>query len=272
MIKFSIVTVCLNAGQELIDTVNSTLGQSYDCFELLVKDGFSTDGSTEKLPEDERIRLIQKKDTGIYDAMNQAVEEALGDYLLFMNCGDRFYSSHVLQDIADGIGREHGAVYYGKCFDRPTGQVRAYPKTITRMTCYRTMICHQAMVYRADVLRQHPYDCSYRIIADRELLWYLVCEKGISPRYLDTVIADYKGGGESTKSEHIQRNREDQKRLEERYFPRGERLKYKLLMALTFQRLRIAWSKSPKLSRFYFALVRFAYRVREALLGKKQVS
>ena len=272
MIKFSIVTVCLNAGQELIDTVNSTLGQSYDCFELLVKDGFSTDGSTEKLPGDERIRLIQKKDTGIYDAMNQAVEEALGDYLLFMNCGDRFYSSHVLQDIADGIGREHGAVYYGKCFDRPTGQVRAYPKTITRMTCYRTMICHQAMVYRADVLRQHPYDCSYRIIADRELLWYLVCEKGISPRYLDTVIADYKGGGESTKSEHIQRNREDQKRLEERYFPRGERLKYKLLMALTFQRLRIAWSKSPKLSRFYFALVRFAYRVREALRGKKQVS
>ena len=272
MIKFSIVTVCLNAGQELIDTVNSTLGQSYDCFELLVKDGFSTDGSTEKLPEDERIRLIQKKDTGIYDAMNQAVEEALGDYLLFMNCGDRFYSSHVLQDIADGIGREHGAVYYGKCFDRPTGQVRAYPKTITRMTCYRTMICHQAMVYRADVLRQHPYDCSYRIIADRELMWYLVCEKGISPRYLDTVIADYKGGGESTKSEHIQRNREDQKRLEERYFPRGERLKYKLLMALTFQRLRIAWSKSPKLSRFYFALVRFAYRVREALREKKQVS
>ena len=272
MIKFSIVTVCLNAGQDLIDTVNSTLGQSYDCFEILVKDGFSTDGSTEQLPEDERIRLIQKKDTGIYDAMNQAVEEALGDYLLFMNCGDRFYSSHVLQDIADGIGREHGAVYYGKCFDRPTGQVRAYPKTITRMTCYRTMICHQAMVYRADVLRQHPYDCSYRIIADRELLWYLVCEKGISPRYLDTVIADYKGGGESTKSEHIQRNREDQKRLEERYFPRGERLKYKLLMALTFQRLRIAWSKSPKLSRFYFALVRFAYRVREALRGKKQVS
>ena len=272
MIKFSIVTVCLNAGQELIDTVNSTLGQSYDCFELLVKDGFSTDGSTEKLPEDERIRLIQKKDTGIYDAMNQAVEEALGDYLLFMNCGDRFYSSHVLQDIADGIGREHGAVYYGKCFDRPTGQVRAYPKTITRMTCYRTMICHQAVVYRADVLRQHPYDCSYRIIADRELMWYLVCEKGISPRYLDTVIADYKGGGESTKSEHIQRNREDQKRLEERYFPRGERLKYKLLMALTFQKLRIAWSKSPKLSKLYFALVRLAYRVREALRGKKQVS
>lgn len=272
MIKFSIVTVCLNAGQDLIDTVNSTLGQSYDCFEILVKDGFSTDGSTEQLPEDERIRLIQKKDTGIYDAMNQAVEEALGDYLVFMNCGDRFYSPGVLKEIADGIGEEMGPVYYGNCYNRPTGQVRAYPRTITRMTCYRTMICHQAMVYRADVLREHPYDCSYRIIADRELMWYLVCERGISPRYLDTVIADYKGGGESAKPEHIRRNREDQKRLEERYFPKAERLKYKLLMVLTMQKLRIAWSKSPKLSKSYFGLVRFVYGARDALQGKKQVS
>lgn len=267
MIKFSIVTVCLNAGQDLIDTVNSTLGQSYDCFEILVKDGFSTDGSTEKLPEDEAIRLIQKKDTGIYDAMNQAVVEARGDYLIFMNCGDLFYSPDVLQEIADGIGEEMGPVYYGNCYNRPTGQVRAYPKTITRMTCYRTMICHQAMVYRADVLREHPYDCSFRILADRELLWYLVCERGISPRYLDTVIADYKGGGESAKPEHVRRNREDQKRLEERYFPKAERLKYRLLMALTMQKLRIAWSKNPRLSKFYFGLVRFVYGARDTLRG-----
>lgn len=272
MIKFSIVTVCLNAGQDLIDTVNSALGQSYDCFEILVKDGFSADGSTEKLPEDERIRLIQRKDTGIYDAMNQAVEEARGDYLIFMNCGDHFYSPGVLQEIADGIGEEMGPVYYGNCYNRPTGQIRAYPKTITRMTCYRTMICHQAMVYRADVLREHPYDCSYRIIADRELLWYLVCEKGIAPRYLDAVIADYKGGGESAKPEHVRRNQEDQKRLEERYFPRAERMKYRLLMALTLQKLRVAWSKSPRLSKFYFSLVRFVYSVKDALRGKTRTS
>ena len=267
MIKFSIVTVCLNAGRDLIDTVNSTLGQSYDCFEILVKDGFSTDGSTEQLPEDEKIRLIQKKDTGIYDAMNQAVEDARGDYLIFMNCGDRFYSPDVLRELADGIGEEMGPAYYGKCFDRPTGQVRAYPKTITRMTCYRTMICHQAMVYRADVLREHPYDCSFRIIADRELLWYLVCEKGIPPRYLNVVIVDYKGGGESAKPEHIQRNQEDQKRLEQRYFPKSERLKYRLLMAMTFQKLRVAWSRHPKYSRYYYRLVNALYSVKGRLRG-----
>ena len=81
------------------------------------------------------------------------------------------------------------------------------------------------------------------------------------------MIADYKGGGESTKPEHVRRNREDQKRLEERYFPKAERLKYRLLMALTMQKLRIAWSKNPRLSKFYFGLVRFVYGARDTLQG-----
>ena len=167
MIQFSIITVCLNAGQGLLDTVARTLSQTYENFEIIVKDGGSKDGSLEKLPKDARIRVVTRQDTGIYDAMNQGIAEARGDYLIFMNCGDWFYSPDVLQSIAEGIGEQREPLYYGKCFDRMTGQVRAYPKQLTRMTCYRTMICHQATIYRADVLKQRPYDLSYRILADR---------------------------------------------------------------------------------------------------------
>ena len=75
MIQFSIITVCLNAGQGLLDTVERTLGQTYGHFEIIVKDGGSKDGSIEKLPSDPRIRVVTRKDTGIYDAMNQGIEE-----------------------------------------------------------------------------------------------------------------------------------------------------------------------------------------------------
>lgn len=84
MIKFSIITVCLNAGSDLLETVESTLKQSYSEFEIIVKDGFSKDESICKLPQDKRIHLVQKKDTGIYDAMNQGIEVAQGDYMIFI--------------------------------------------------------------------------------------------------------------------------------------------------------------------------------------------
>lgn len=269
MIQFSIITVCLNAGQGLLDTVARTLSQTYENFEIIVKDGGSEDGSLEKLPKDARIRVVTRQDTGIYDAMNQGIAEARGDYLIFMNCGDRFYSPDVLQSIAEGIGEQREPLYYGKCFDRMTGQVRAYPKQLTRMTCYRTMICHQATIYRADVLKQRPYDLSYRILADREMLWYLVCEKKVEPKYLDTVIADYQGGGESADQKHIQRNRADQQRLLDTYYPKGEQIKYRLMMALTFQKLRVSLSKSPKFSKYYFKTVQALYDCKEKLTHRK---
>lgn len=269
MIRFSVITVCLNAGQALLDTVASTLNQTYGDFEIIVKDGGSQDGSIEKLPQDDRIRLVTRQDTGIYDAMNQGIEEAKGDYLIFMNCGDYFYSPDTLCAIADGIGESREPVYYGKCFDRMTGQVRAYPRHLTRMTCYRTMICHQATIYRADILKQRPYDLSYRILADREMLWYLVCEKKVEPKYLDTVIANYQGGGESASEKHIARNRADQQRLLDTYYPKAEQLKYKFLMALTFQKLRVSLSKSPKFSKYYFKTVQALYDCKEKLTHRK---
>ena len=72
-ISFSIVVVCLNPGEKLLKTVQSVLNQKYGNYEIVVKDGGSTDGSLEQLPADSRIRVYTRPDCGIYDAMNQAM-------------------------------------------------------------------------------------------------------------------------------------------------------------------------------------------------------
>lgn len=70
---FSIIVVSLNAGEELIKTINSVLRQNIDQYEIIIKDGFSKDGSIDQLPKHPAIRLFQEKDKSIYDAMNQAI-------------------------------------------------------------------------------------------------------------------------------------------------------------------------------------------------------
>lgn len=101
--KFSIIVVALNPGDALLYTLESILKQTYTDFEVIVKDGGSTDGSMEKLPQDLRIHLVQKKDSGIYDAMNQAVAESKGEFINFMNCGDRFNDEFVLEKVSGFI-------------------------------------------------------------------------------------------------------------------------------------------------------------------------
>ena len=89
--KISVITVCLNSGEKLRETLESILGQKYEDVEVIVKDGGSTDGSLECWQREsagktgaEKVRIFTEKDSGIYDAMNQAAAHAQGDFLLFL--------------------------------------------------------------------------------------------------------------------------------------------------------------------------------------------
>ena len=101
--KFSIVTVCYNAGDKLHETIATALQQTYENFEIIIKDGLSKDDSLQRVPEDERIFVYSYKDQGIYDAMNQALKEITGDYVYFLNCGDSFYDENVFQANVNNI-------------------------------------------------------------------------------------------------------------------------------------------------------------------------
>ena len=54
----------------------------------------------------QRLKLIIKPDKNVYDGMNQALEQCQGEYVLFLNCGDRFQDDKVLERTAKIIDAE----------------------------------------------------------------------------------------------------------------------------------------------------------------------
>ena len=153
--KFTIITVTYNAGDKLAETVTDCLKQTYTDYEILVKDGMSTDGSVEKLPADTRIRVERCKDSSIYDAMNQAVKMAQGDYVIFMNCGDFFHTEDVLLQVAKAIDKEPGrGIYYGDAYFCKAEQIMHMPPEITDYVCFSHIPCHQACVYAARLCKE----------------------------------------------------------------------------------------------------------------------
>ena len=261
-ITFSIIVVCLNAGEKLLKTVDSILMQSYSNFEIIEKDGMSTDGFLDKLPEDSRIRIVRQKDKSIYDAMNQAISLANGDYMLFLNCGDYFYDKKVLEKVGAWIATDRASseIYYGDIYNRIVGAKIASNPNINAFACYRNIPCHQACFYAKALMQRRNYEPKYKVRADYDHFLGSYFEDKVRPVSMKIVVASYEGGGYSETKENQKRSAREHEEIVKKYMSRGQIMKYKLLLALTLAPLRTRIAQNDKLSGIYNKLKECLYR------------
>ena len=126
MTRFSIVTVTRENLAGLKATWDSVCGQTGADFEWVVIDGASKDGSADWLAGLDRtsVRYVSAPDGGIYDAMNKGVAMAGGEYLLFLNAGDKLASPTVLRDVRERLGDRRPDILYGDSFEAgPAGDL-----------------------------------------------------------------------------------------------------------------------------------------------------
>lgn len=271
--RFSIITVCLNAGAALHQTLASVLVQSCADWELIVKDGGSTDGSTDALPADGRIRFFQQSDSGIYDAMNQALAHATGRYVLFLNAGDFLSDDSVLQGFAVTIANaannseasetsetDNTDKTRGTGKTRETGETRKTretgepglvycnytttahpvpvmsPPRLSSFFLYRTMLCHQVCLVRRDYFALiGAFDTSFRVDADYDFLVRLIHVHNARYAFFNyTGIITTPFGFNFHQQETA---RKEVARIRRSYFG-WRRFPYGLMVALTLPRLR----------------------------------
>lgn len=288
-VMFSIIVVCLNAGDELNKTVESVLCQTCRDYEIIVKDGGSSDGSIQKLPEDERIRLVQAKDTGIYDAMNQASRDVRGRYVIYLNCGDYFASDNVLEElkwemcpagevtaaddmssVADlnqtremcqpGEDESRVYIYYGDIIERKTGSCVSSNPSLDEFALYRNIPCHQACFYDSSLIkmdetdRAYVYDTSLPVRADYDhFLWCIYVKKAV-PKYVPITVCSYEGGGFSETKENARKAAKEHKLITAKYMPKASLTKYKMIMILTLQPIRAKLAGSKTFAKMYQGL------------------
>lgn len=271
----SIITPCYQAGDKLAATLDSILTQTFEDYEVIVKDAGSSDGSIEKLPNNRHVRLIRCRDNGIYDGMNQAILTAKGEYLYFLNCGDKLHDQEVLQQIAGIIVKERTAaggesraegsrsyIFYGDVLEEKTGQrVNAKP-VMTKFAMYRNLPCHQACIYSRELFEDRQFDMRYRVRADYEhFLWSVICA-GARAVAMDLVVADYEGGGFSETKENRKCSAKEHKEIAERYFTARERFCYRSAMVMSLQPLREKLASSQMTAGIYDRIKNTVYRKR----------
>lgn len=202
---FSIITVTYNAATTVKRTLESVAGQSCQLYEHLIIDGASTDETLKTVSsvDNPRLKVKSEADEGLYDAMNKGIGMANGDYLIFLNAGDKFHSEHTLQDIADAImDNDYPGIVYGQTDIVDDNGTYLHPRHLTapdgltmKSFANGMMVCHQAFV----VLRRIAgfYNTGLRYSADYE--WCIRCLMHSRRNVLiDDVLIDYLNEGLTT--------------------------------------------------------------------------
>lgn len=88
----SIVIPLYNKEQQIVETIQSILKQTFQYFEIIIVNDGSTDHSVEEVKKvtDSRIRLIHQPNAGVSAARNRGIEEAQGKYIAFLDADDEW--------------------------------------------------------------------------------------------------------------------------------------------------------------------------------------
>lgn len=197
--KISIITINYNDADGLRKTIESVASQT--CLtdvEYIVVDGASSDGSVDVIRENETVvtKWVSEKDTGIYNAMNKGTAMASGDYCLFLNSGDSFHDSTVVEralPLLDGA-----EFLIGKDFYLNSGAVTDNSAPLSMLRFYSGSIPHQATFIRRDVMAKYGYDESYRIVSDWKFFVQSLILDNLPYKFIDLVVADYDCTGISS--------------------------------------------------------------------------
>ena len=207
--KFSIITVTYNAEKVLEDTIQSVIFQTYRNVEYIIVDGASKDHTLEIVHKyRNRInKVISEPDKGLYDAMNKGIQLATGDYLCFLNAGDKFHDSETLQKIVHTLkGQELPDVIYGETaiVDEEGHFLHMRRLSTPAHLNWKSfkqgmLVCHQAFFANRELAINHLYDLQYRFSADFD--WCIrIMKKAKCLHNTRLTLIDYLNEGMTTKN------------------------------------------------------------------------
>ena len=123
----SFIIPAYNAGKTIGRTINSIIGQegtNMD-YEVIVVDDGSDDDLKEKMEEfknEKRVKYFYKENTGVSDTRNYGVNQAIGEYIIFVDSDD-YISKDLLKDIEPYINNEIELIKWKPVFVDAEGNI-----------------------------------------------------------------------------------------------------------------------------------------------------
>lgn len=174
--KLTCVTAVRNAvaegrRTELIRCIES-VAKLETSHEHLVYDGASTDGTAELLRKLEAttpgLKVVSEPDTGIYNALNKGVRDALGEWFYVLGCDDWVCGPEILDRLLESTPDRIQMLVAPVA--RDAARYQFHEIRDLRWIFWRHPYCHQGVVAKTEVVRRlGGFDEEFRLCADGDL-------------------------------------------------------------------------------------------------------
>lgn len=243
---FSVITCTYNSIAHLRECLESIDNQTYNSFEHLIIDGYSTDGTWKVLQKyatkkGRMTRLIQQKPQGLVKASNFALTQAKGKYFIFIHADDALKDKNTLKNIKEQLLLNNEPDWiYGKIelVDEHTSSLGTFPNfkllqlASPKILKYFNYIPHQAVFIKKSVIEKFgEFSTEKNIEWVMDYDYWLRIARKTNWLFINLVISKYrKWDGSNTQSGRLTKLQYAQSQyLQDRYLNNLEKLISRIL-------------------------------------------
>ena len=223
-----------NAANSLPTLLASLAEQNFQSIEVVVQDGASTDATIKILEQWQNtlpfLKICSCRDKGIYDAWNNALERATGEWILFLGADDKLITSTSLQLAATILhGLPEKTLYMAtpvatasdtKAFATTNSTSLLKPSHNVARDIHQGMVLpHQGLFHRHILFEKHRFNINFRIAGDYDFLARTFAIGKID--VYDIPLVCMAAGGVSSSLTSMWRGEWEQLRISRKHFPKS---------------------------------------------------
>ncbi len=200
-VKVSVIIPCYNQGQFVADAVDSVLAQTFSDFEIIIVNDGSTDGDTCRLLKDfkrEKVQILHTANHGLATARNNAITDAIGEYILPLDADDRIEPEYLEKAVALLDTHDKLGIVYcrAKLFGNVETEWLLPPYSLQQMLLDNVIFC-SSMFRRSDWEAVGGYDPGMIYGWEDYEFWLSLIELGREVLQIPEILFSYRVASDS---------------------------------------------------------------------------